>query len=65
MGRIAIFHQASFGTNGSQVLPPLRQLFEYLLRRLPNGDQQVVRVQHVGVNDSGQAVIGNEKESDG
>jgi hypothetical protein len=31
------------------------------LRRLRNGGQQFVRVEHVHVNDCGQAVIGNVK----
>jgi len=30
-----------------------------VLRRLRNGGQQFVRVEHVHVNDGGQAVIGN------
>ena len=33
-----------------------------VLRRLRNGGQQFVRVEHVHVNDGGQAVIGNVKE---
>jgi hypothetical protein len=32
-----------------------------VLRRLRHGGQQVVRVEHVHVNDCGQAVIGNVK----
>jgi hypothetical protein len=35
-----------------------------VLRRLRTGGQQVVRVEHVHVNDGGQAVIGNVKKSD-
>jgi hypothetical protein len=35
-----------------------------VLRRLRNGGQQFVRVEHVHVNDGGQAVIGNVKKSD-
>ena len=35
-----------------------------VLRRLRNGGQQFVRVEHVHVNDGGQAVIGNVKTSD-
>ena len=31
---------------------------------LRNGGQQFVRVEHVHVNDGGQAVIGNVKEED-
>ena len=33
-------------------------------RRLRHGGQQIVRVEHVHVNDGGQAVIGNVKKSD-
>ena len=33
------------------------------LRRLKNGGSQVVRVEHVHVNDGGQAVIGNVQSS--
>ncbi len=32
-----------------------------VLRRLRHGGQQHVRVEHVHINDSGQAVIGNVK----
>ena len=35
-----------------------------VLRRLRNGGQQFVRVEHVHVNDGGQAVIGNVKKQD-
>jgi hypothetical protein len=35
-----------------------------VLRRLRNGGQQFVRVEHVHVNDGGQAVIGNVKKAD-
>jgi hypothetical protein len=35
-----------------------------VLRRLHNGGQQFVRVEHVYVNDGGQAVIGNVKKPD-
>jgi hypothetical protein len=31
------------------------------LRRLRNGSQQLVRVEHVHINDGGQAIIGNVK----
>ena len=34
-------------------------------RRSRNGGQQFVRVEHVHVNDGGQAVIGNVKQPDG
>jgi hypothetical protein len=32
-----------------------------VLRRLPHGGQQYVRVEHVHISDGGQAVIGNVK----
>ena len=35
-----------------------------VLRRLRSGGQQLVRVEHVHVNDGGQAVIGNVKKQD-
>ena len=35
-----------------------------VLRRLRSGGQQFVRVEHVHVNDGGQAVIGNVKKDD-
>jgi hypothetical protein len=35
-----------------------------VLRRLRTGGQQVVRVEHVHVNDGGQAVIGNVQQQD-
>jgi hypothetical protein len=35
-----------------------------LLHRLRHGGQQFVRVEHVHVNDGGQALIGNVKKSD-
>jgi hypothetical protein len=34
-----------------------------VLRRLKNGGSQVVRVEHVHVNEGGQAVIGNVRSS--
>jgi hypothetical protein len=35
-----------------------------VLRRLRQGGQQVVRVEHVHIHDGGQAVIGNVKKPD-
>jgi hypothetical protein len=35
-----------------------------VFRRLRNGGQQYVRVEHVHVNDGGQALIGNVNKSD-
>jgi hypothetical protein len=35
-----------------------------VLRRLRNGGHQFVRVEHVHINEGGQAVIGNVKKED-
>ena len=35
-----------------------------VLRRLRNGGQQFVRVEHVHINDGGQAIIGNARKPD-
>jgi len=35
-----------------------------VFRRLRNGGQQFVRVDHVHINDGGQAIIGNVKKAD-
>jgi hypothetical protein len=35
-----------------------------VLRRLRHGGQQVVRVEHVHVNDGGQAIVGNVKKEE-
>jgi hypothetical protein len=35
-----------------------------VLRRLRDGGQQFVRVEHVHVNDGGQAIVGNVKKQD-
>jgi len=36
-----------------------------VLRRLRHGGQQIVRVEHVHVNDNGRAFIGNVKKEEG
>jgi len=47
-------------------LPPVRvRLMQMeVFRRLRNGGQQFVRVEHVHVNDGGRAIIGNIKKAD-
>ena len=56
--RIAIFASAA-----ARLLRAYATQVE-VLRRLNNGGQQFVRVEHVHVNDGGQAVIGNVTKSD-
>jgi hypothetical protein len=54
---------AAFGSAAARLMRTFATQVE-VLRRLRNGGQQVVRVEHVHVNDGGQAVIGNVKEAD-
>jgi hypothetical protein len=54
---------AAFGSTAARLMKTFVMQIE-LLRRLRNGGQQFVRVEHVHVNDGGQAVIGNVKKSD-
>jgi hypothetical protein len=54
---------AAFGSAAARLVRAYATQVE-VLRRLRNGGQQVVRVEHVQVNDGGQAVIGNVKRSD-
>ena len=49
---------AAFGSAAARLLRAYAMQAE-VLRRLRNGGQQVVRVEHVHVNDGGRAVIGN------
>jgi hypothetical protein len=56
-------HIAAFGTAAARLMRAYATQVE-VLRRLRNGGQQFVRVEHVHVNDGGQAVIGNVKKSD-
>jgi hypothetical protein len=51
---------AAFGSTAARLLRAYVMQME-VLRRLRNGGQQVVRVEHVHVNDGGQALIGNVK----
>ena len=52
---------AAFGSAAARLMRAYATQVE-VLRRLRNGGQQSVRVEHVHVNDGGQAVIGNVKE---
>jgi hypothetical protein len=54
---------AAFGSAAARLLRAYAMQVE-VLRRLRNGGQQFVRVEHVHVNDGGQAVIGNVKKPD-
>ena len=54
---------AAFGSAAARLLRAYAMQVE-VLRRLRNGGQQFVRVEHVHVNDGGQAVIGNVKKQD-
>jgi hypothetical protein len=56
--RIALFASAA-----SRLLRAYAMQME-VLRRLRNGGQQFCRVEHVHVNDGGQAIIGNVKKAD-
>jgi hypothetical protein len=53
---------AAFGSAAAQLMRAYATQVE-VLRRLRHGGQQVVRVEHVHVNEGGQAVIGNVKKS--
>ena len=54
---------AAFGSAAARLMRAFATQVE-VLRRLRNGGQQFVRVEHVHVNDGGQAVIGNVQKSD-
>jgi hypothetical protein len=54
---------AAFGSAAARLMRAFATQVE-VLRRLRNGGQQVVRVEHVHVNEGGQALIGNVKKSD-
>ena len=54
---------AAFGSAAARLLRAYATQVE-VLRRLRNGGQQFFRVEHVHVNDGGQAVIGNVKKPD-
>jgi hypothetical protein len=54
---------AAFGSAAARLMRTFATQVE-VLRRLRNGGQQFMRVEHVHVNDGGQAVIGNVKKPD-
>jgi hypothetical protein len=54
---------AAFGSTAARLMRAYATQVE-VRRRLRNGGQQFVRVEHVHVNDGGQAVIGNVKKAD-
>ena len=54
---------AAFGSAAARLMKTFTLQIE-TLRRLRNGGQQFVRVEHVHVNDGGRAVIGNVTKSD-
>ena len=54
---------AAFGSAAARLMRTFATQVE-VLRRLRTGGQQFVRVEHVYVNDGGQAVIGNVKKQD-
>jgi hypothetical protein len=53
---------AAFGSAAARLMRAYATQVE-VLRRLRHGGQQVVRVEHVHVNEGGQAVIGNVRKS--
>jgi hypothetical protein len=54
-------HIAAFGSTAARLLKTFAMQVE-VHRRLRHGGQQYVRVEHVHVNDGGQALIGNVKK---
>jgi hypothetical protein len=54
---------AAFGSAAARLMRAYATQVE-VLRRLRNGGQQFVRVEHVHVSDGGQAIIGNLKKPD-
>jgi hypothetical protein len=54
---------AAFGSAAARLMRTFATQVE-VLRRLRSGGQQFVRVEHVHVNDGGQALIGNVKKPD-
>jgi hypothetical protein len=49
---------AAFGSTAARLMKAYAMQME-VLRRMRTGGQQVVRVEHVHVNDGGQAIVGN------
>ncbi|MGA8649048.1 MAG: hypothetical protein WB677_00200 [Xanthobacteraceae bacterium] len=56
-------HVAAFGSAAARLMRAYAIQVE-VLRRLRNGGQQFMRVEHVHVSDGGQAVIGNVQQQD-
>ena len=54
---------AAFGSTAARLMRAYATQVE-VLRRLRNGGPQLVRVEHVHVNDGGHVVIGNVKKED-
>jgi hypothetical protein len=54
---------AAFGSTAARLMKAYAMQVE-VLRRMRHGGQQVVRVEHVHINDGGRAVIGNVKRPD-
>jgi hypothetical protein len=54
---------AAFGATAARLMRAYASQVE-VLRRLRNGGRQFVRVEHVHVNDGGQAIVGNVKKAD-
>ena len=54
---------AAIGSTAARLMKTFAMQVE-VFRRLRHGGQQFVRVEHVHVNDGGQAVIGNVRKSD-
>jgi hypothetical protein len=54
---------AAFGSAAARLLKAYAMQVE-VLRRLRNGGQQFVRVEHVHIHDGGKAIIGNVKKPD-
>ena len=54
---------AAFGSTAARLMKVFTLQVE-VLRRLRNGSQQFMRVEHVQINAGGQAIIGNVKKAD-
>jgi hypothetical protein len=54
---------AAFGSTAARLMKAFAMQVE-VFRRLRSGGQQYVRVEHIHVNDGGQAVIGNVRKPD-
>jgi hypothetical protein len=54
---------AAFGSTAARLMRTFAMQVE-VLRRMRHGGHQFVRVEHVHINDGGQAIIGNIKKAD-